>query len=331
MAMVRFGIIGTNWITDAFIEAGKGTEGFELTAVYSRTAERAQAFGDKHHIPLRFASIEEMAASEAVDAVYIASPNALHAEQAIQCVERGKHVLCEKPLASNAAEVKRMIAAAKRNGVLLMEAMKTTFLPNFRAIQDALGRIGRVRRMFAQYCQYSSRYDAYRSGTVLNAFNPSLSNGALMDLGVYCIYPTVALFGVPDEVKANAVMLESGVDGEGSLLLKYGDLEAVLMYSKITQSNLPCEIQGEDGNIVFDRMSEPGSVKVMYRDGRTEELTRPQSEQTMRYEIEAFMEYIRAGKTEPDVNRLETSLATMEIMDEARRQFGLVYPADLKP
>lgn len=326
--MVRFGVIGTNWITDFFIEAGRELEGFEVTAVYSRTEERAKAFADTHQIPLRFTNLREMAASEAVDAVYIASPNALHAEQAILCMEQGKHVLCEKPLASNTAEVEKMIAAAKQNGVLLMEAMKTTFLPNFQAIQEALGKIGNVRRMFAQYCQYSSRYDAYRAGTVLNAFDPTLSNGALMDLGVYCIYPAITLFGAPIEVKANAVMLESGVDGEGSLLLRYDGMEAVIMYSKITNSHLSCEIQGEDGNIVFDRMSEPSSVQVVYRDGRREELTRKQADKTMKYEIEAFMECIRSGKTESNVNRLELSRMTMEVMDEARRQMGLTFPAD---
>ena len=221
-----------------------------------------------------------------------------------------------------------MIEAAKRNGALLMEAMKTTFLPNFEAIRDNLHRVGKVRRVNASYNQYSSRYDAYRAGTVLNAFDPTLSNGALMDLGVYCIYPIVRMFGAPKSVKANGVMLESGVDGAGSLLLQYEGMEAVVAYSKITHSTVPCEIQGEDGNLVFDKMSEPESVEWRNRRGEAETLTRPQSEHTMRYEIEAFMELVRRGATESPVNSHEVSLATLRIMDEARRQMGLVYPAD---
>jgi len=326
--LVRFGVVGTNFITNAFIQAGRTVDGFEAAAVCSRTEERAAAFAETHGIERRFTSVEEMAASDDVDAIYIASPNAAHAEQAIAALRRGKHVLCEKPIASNEREASAMVDAARENGVLLMEALKTTFLPNFQAIREALPRIGPVRRFFGSYNQYSSRYDAYRAGTVLNAFDPTLSNGALMDLGVYCVYPCVLLFGMPSSVKANAVMLASGVDGAGSLLLGYDGMEAVIQYSKITSSDLPGEIQGEDGTIVFDRMSQPTKVELVHRDGRREDLTREQSEHTMAYEIAAFVELARRGATESDVNRLEVSLRSMRVMDEARRQFGLVYPAD---
>lgn len=329
--MTRFGIIGTNWITEQFIHAGRELEGFALQAVYSRTEERACAFADRFGIPDRFTDLDAMLASHTIDAVYIASPNAAHAEQAIRCLRSGKHVLCEKPLASNVKEAIAMIEAAKRSGTLLMEAMKTTFLPNFEAIRDHLPSIGTVRRIFTSFCQYSSRYDAYRAGNVLNAFDPALSNGALMDLGVYCIYPTIRLFGPPLSVKANGMLLGSGVDGQGSLLLQYERMEAVIMYSKITFSDAPCEIQGEDGNLVFNKMSQPTQVARRTRDGRTEDLTREQSVHTMGYEIAAFMELVRRGETESSVNSFDVSLQTMQVMDEARRQMGLIYPADRKP
>ncbi|HZG78006.1 MAG TPA: Gfo/Idh/MocA family oxidoreductase [Paenibacillus sp.] len=325
---MRFGIVGTNWITEQFIEAGRTLEAFRAEAVYSRAPERAAAYAAKNGVPHAFANLDEMAESGVVDAVYIASPNSAHAAQAIRCMDRGMHVLCEKPLASNAREAEAMIEAARRNGVLLMEALKTTFLPNYEAIRDHLPRIGTVRRVQASYNQYSSRYDAYRAGTILNAFDPTLSNGALMDLGVYCLYPVVRLFGPPRSVKANGVLLASGVDGEGSLILRYDEMEAVVAYSKITFSDSPCEIQGEDGNLVFDRMSQPTRVERRTRDGAVEDLTRPQSEHTMRYEIAAFMETANRGETESAVNDFATSLATMRVMDEARRQMGLVYPAD---
>lgn len=151
--MVRVGIIGTNWITDQLLEAAKSVEIFELSAVYSRTRERA----------------EEFAASSILDAVYIATPNAYHAEQSILFLQNGKHVLCEKPLAANATEVKKMIETAKEHNLLLMEAMKPTLLPNFKAIQNNLHKIGRVRKLFSSYCQYSSRYNKYKEGIILNA------------------------------------------------------------------------------------------------------------------------------------------------------------------
>jgi len=326
--MVRFGVIGTNQITDEFIKGAREAEGFELTAVYSRTEERAQEFQAKHDIPHIFTNLKDMAQSDVIDAVYIASPNSLHAEQAILYMNHGKHVLCEKPMASNRHELAAMIAAAKKNGVLLMEALKSTKLPNFHSIQDNLHKIGKVRRYFASFCQYSSRYDKYKEGTILNAFNPKFSNGSLMDIGVYCIYPLVVLFGKPDEVHATGLLLDSGVDGEGSLLLKYKEMDAVIMHSKIANSYLPSEIQGENGSVLIDKLSRMSKVTIHYKDDTTEDISRPQSINSMYHEVQSFINLVNSGKTESSTNSFLNSMITMEIMDEARRQIGLVYEAD---
>jgi predicted dehydrogenase len=327
--MIRFGIIGTNWITEDFINAARRIGDFALTSVYSRKEETGRQFADKHNIPNVYTDLEQFAASEELDAVYIASPNSMHADQAILCMNQGKHVLCEKPLASNAQEVRRMSEAAVNNGVLLMEAMKSTLTPNFRVIQDHLHKIGPVRRYFASYCQYSSRYDIYKKGEEIpNAFNPQFSNGALMDLGVYCVYPLVVLFGQPERIQASGLMLESGVDGAGSLLLSYKDMDAVIHYSKIVDSYASAEIQGERGTIVFDKISRPDKVQIRYRNGVVEELTKPQDANAMFYEVQQFIELIKSGATQSSTNSLANSLKTIEIMDEARRLMGLVYPAD---
>lgn len=329
--MLRFGIVGTNWITERFIQAAEETEHFELKAVYSRTEEKGRAFADKFNSdPVVYTDLEAMASSDEVDAVYIASPNSLHAEQAILCMKHGKHVLCEKPLASNVAEVQEMLQTAKEHDVLLMEAMKSTLMPNFRVISNNLYKIGRVRRYFASYCQYSSRFDAFKQGTVLNAFKPELSNGALMDLGIYCIYPMVTLFGKPDQVQANGIMLSSGVDGEGSIIMRYQDMDAVVMYSKIADSYAPAEIQGENGTLVIDKINQPYDVKIYYRDGTIEDLRQPQMQESMFYEAREFIELVQAGRRDSSVNSLGNSLIVAEIMEEARRQMGLTFPADLR-
>ncbi|WP_428912315.1 Gfo/Idh/MocA family protein [Niallia sp. Krafla_26] len=328
--MIRFGVIGTNWITEKFIKSAKEIDDFSLVAVYSRTEERANEFAEEFQIPYRYTDLESMAKSDHVDAVYIASPNSFHAEQAILCMNHGKHVLCEKPMASTSQEIRKMVEAAKQNRVLLMEALKTTLLPNFQAISEHMAKIGRIRRYVANYCQYSSRYDAYLNGKVLNAFNPKFSNGALMDLGIYCIYPLVVLFGKPSQIKANSVLLETGVDGEGSIVMNYGDMEAVVMYSKITNSTMPSEIQGENGNIIIDQISQPGRVDIRYRNGITENITLPQKKETMYYEVKEFIELIKKGQLEPTINTHQNSLIAAEIMEEARQQSGIVFPADRK-
>lgn len=327
--MIRFGIIGTNWITERFIQSAMETEQFALTALYSRTEEKGKAFAAKFNDPIVYTDLEQMVKSDQLDAVYIASPNSFHAEQAILCMNHGKHVLCEKPMASNVSEMQRMIEAARSNNVVLMEAMKSTLMPNLRVIKDNLYKIGRIRRYFASYCQYSSRYDAFMQGTVLNAFNPIYSNGSLMDLGTYCIYPMVTLFGKPDSIQAVGVLLSSGVDGEGSMVLKYKDMDAVIMYSKISDSYLPAEIQGENGTLVIDKINQPYSVKIHYRDGTIENLTQAQYQESMYYEAEEFIELIQTGCRESSINSLSNSLMAVEIMDEARRQIGLTFPADL--
>lgn len=327
---VRFGIIGTNWITESFIQAASMVEEFTLAAVYSRSKEKAEAFAQKYKAEHIFTSLTEMAESELIDAVYIASPNSLHAEQSILFLNNKKHVLTEKAFASNVKEAEAMISAAKENNVLLMEALKTTMLPNFKSIQENIHKIGKVRRAFASYCQYSSRYDAYKEGNILNAFKPEFSNGALMDIGVYCIYPMVALFGKPQSVKASSYMLESGVDGEGSIILTYEEMDIVLMYSKITNSLIPSEIQGEDGNILIDQMNTPKKIEIAYRNGEREDVSVQQKEEAMYYEAKEFIETILAEKSESTINSLDLSLAVTEVMEEVRKQTGIVFPADEK-
>jgi predicted dehydrogenase len=239
MKKIRFGVVGTNNITDRVIAGGLEDERFELVAVCSRTRERAEEFAAKHNIPHIFTSLEEMAESPFVDAIYIATPNYVHAAQSILCMNRGKHVLCEKPLASNAREASEMIATARKNNVLLMEAMISTLNPNFAIVREEIKRLGIIRRYFSSYCQYSSRYDKFKEGTILNAFKPELSNGAVMDIGIYTIYPMITLFGRPEKIEAQGIKLHTGVDGQGAVNFQYKDMNATVLYSKIANSALP--------------------------------------------------------------------------------------------
>ncbi|MDH6533649.1 gfo/Idh/MocA family oxidoreductase [Parabacteroides sp. 52] len=334
---IRFGVVGTNFITDWVINGARQDKRFELTAVYSRTQETADTFAAKHDIPYTFTSLEEMAKSTLIDAVYIASPNFLHASQSILCMRHGKHVLCEKPFASNAREAHEMINASQEYKVTLMEAMKPTLTPNFLAVRDNLDRVGQVRRYFSSYCQYSSRYDKYKEGIVLNAFKPELSNGAMMDIGIYTLYPMVVLFGRPRKIDASGVVLSSGVDGQGAVNFDYGDLNATILYSKIANSSLPTEIQGEDGNIFLDRINIIKKVTYAARQdsasgkgvqAEPEDISALTDKDEYYYEVKEFIDLIQAGKRESTINSHTHSLITLEIMDEVRRQLGVVYPAD---
>ena len=337
MNKVRFGVVGTNFITDWVIAGARQDERFELTAVYSRSQETADAFAVKHNIPNTFISLEEMAQSPLIDAVYIASPNFLHAAQSILCMKYGKHVLCEKPFASNAREIREMLAASRQYNVTLMEAMKPTLTPNFLAVREQLGRVGVVRRYFSSYCQYSSRYDKYKEGIVLNAFKPELSNGAIMDIGIYTIYPMVVLFGRPQKIDASGIVLSSGADGQGAVNFTYEGMNATVLYSKIADSSLPTEIQGEGGHILLDKINTINQVSFIpcltAASGKgpkpvPEDISKTTDKDEYFYEIEEFINLVLTGKKESEINSQQNSLITVEIIDEIRRQLGVVYPAD---
>ena len=337
MKKIRFGVIGTNNITDWVIAGGREDSRFELVAVCSRTQERADEFAAKHGIPYTFTSLEQMAESDLIDAVYIATPNYMHAKQSIACMNRGKHVLCEKPFASNAREAKEMIEAARKNNVTLMEAMISTLNPNFAIVKNQLKNLGTIRRYFASYCQYSSRYDKFKEGTILNAFKPELSNGAVMDIGIYTIYPMVALFGRPSKIDAQGIVLHTGVDGQGAVNFSYKGMNATVLYSKIANSALPTEIEGEEGNLLLDKIHITKDVKFIPRKATSQgkeqsysgaAIGLPLEHSEYYYEIAEFINLVEQGKKESLVNTLDNSLATMEIIDEIRRQLGVYYPAD---
>lgn len=338
MNKVRFGVIGTNFITNWMINGARQDSRFELTAVCSRHLETAEAFAAQHNIPYIFTSAEEMVRSSFIDAVYIASPNFLHAEQSILCMKYGKHVLCEKPFASNAVQARRMIEASEKYQVTLMEAMKPTLTPNFISVLNHIGKVGTVRRYFSAYCQYSSRYDKLKEGIVPNAFNPELSNGAVMDIGVYTIYPMVVLFGMPREIKASGTILSTGTDGQGSVIFRYDEMEATVLYSKIADSGLPTEIQGEDGTITLNRINQIENVlftpHVANLSGGkrqeiiTENLTVNTDKDEYYYEMAEFINLVLSGKRQSAINSHNNSLNTMVLLDEIRRQLGVTFPAD---
>ena len=183
--------------------------------------------------------------------------------------------------------------------------------------------------------------ELYRSYVIVeqgdNAFRPELSNGAMMDIGVYTLYPLIALFGRPQSINAQGVVLSSGVDGQGAVNMQYDGFNATVLYSKIANSQLPAEIEGEDGNIIIDRIQTPVDVRFYPRQApasghekRTEgeSLSAPETHNEYFYEVEEFINLIEQGRLESDINSHDCSIATMEVIDEVRRQLGVHYPAD---
>ena len=319
---MNFVIVGTNFISDTLLSAAKQIEQFSFYGVCSREQQTGEAFLAKHDAQKAkvFTNIEQVCEDPLVDAVYIAAPNSLHKDYAVMCLKAGKH--------ANSKELEAIIQAAKTHQRLYMEAMMTTHLPNFARLKNAIAKIGTPRKYIGQYSQYSSRYDKYKNGERPNTFLPEFANGALVDLGIYPLYILLALWGAPQSVKASGVLLETGVDGAGDVLLNYADKQAVISYSKISQGDNFTEIQGEKGRIRIEAVSLLKRMQYIGNDGTVEELSEPFDEHFMRHEISHFIQAANAGQIESSVNTHTLSKQVMAVLDEARNQLGVVYPAD---
>ena len=351
MKKIRFGIVGTGRISDWVLKGAVLEPRFEAASVCSRTNENAESFASKHGIPRTFTDVDKMASDPAIDAIYIGTPNNTHHDLAIRCMNHGKHVLCEKPLASNAREVKEMIAAAKANDVLLMEAMISTLSPNFKMVQDKVKELGPVLNYSGTFCQYSSKYGQLKrilsgeeESPVPSSFNPDRSGGALMDIGIYPIYPMVTLFGRPKDVKANVLTVDvptahgmKPVDLQGIVLFEYDGMTATATYSKIADSKLRTEISCEKGILSLDQIHITRQVELTMRgaptSGRstgpaTTDISVPCDPDEYLCEFREFIDVLESGRLESENNSLGNSLGVAEVMDEIRRQSGVVYPAD---
>lgn len=327
--MVRFGIIGTGRISDWVLKGAAQDSRITVTAVCSRTREAAEAFVTRNPLAKNakiYTSVDAMAADPEVDAVYVGTPNQTHCDYTITCLNAGKHVLCEKPLAINAEEGRRMIEAAKASGCLLMEAMVSTLNPNFRNVAARLDEIAPIRHYSSYFCQYSTKYEALKRGEVATAFKPGTA-GALRDVGVYTLYPAVALFGRPTTVKAELRTVstpEGKADVQGVACLGYEDMEATLTWSKSYDSFQPTEIAGEKGNLILDEIHIARKAEIVPHSAPTSGQG-PKPGRTVineglpyneyYYEFKEFADLIETGKTESSANSLETSLIVLEIMD----------------
>lgn len=292
---LRFAVLGTNTISDRFAEAVGESNGACISAVVSRTQSSAAAFADRHGIPHRYTDPDAMLSDGVADAVYVATPNFCHADMSIAALRAGHHVLCEKPVALTHAEWARMRAAAERAGCVLLEAMRPDFDPAYAVLRAALPTIGTIRRAAFTYCQYSSRYDAFLRGEVLRAFDPSIQNCALADIGIYPLHLLLSLFGAPRAIHSGSVFLSNGFEGAGSILLDYADRGfcATVSYSKVADNVDPSVIEGERGSITIDKINAPTRLVRIGRDGESEVLYTCAPYNNMRCEVDFFVRAVR--------------------------------------
>lgn len=209
--------------------------------------ERTERLCAQYQLDGYVLDLESLFAAD-VDTVYVALPNQLHYETAKRALTAGKHVILEKPATVHRKELEELLALARANRRILVEAMSLHYLPAWLSLKERLPELGKIKLVVFEFCQYSSRYDAFRRGEIAPAFDPACAGGALMDLNVYNLHGAVSLFGAPQSVRYHPNM-ERGVDTSGVLLMDYGSFQAVLIAAKDCQAPVASTIQGTSGCI----------------------------------------------------------------------------------
>ncbi|WP_420362484.1 Gfo/Idh/MocA family oxidoreductase [Curtobacterium aetherium] len=344
---VRWGVLGTGGIARSFV-SDCSAAGVEFTAVGSRTEESARAFAAEHGIARAHGDYASLVADDQVDAVYVATPHSRHAEDALIAIEAGKHVLVEKAFTITAAEARRVRDAARDRGVLVVEAMWTRFLPQTAMMRRVLaeGRIGTPRLVEATHHQALPSDPRHR----LN--DPALGGGALLDLGVYPVSFAVDVLGVPTSLVAAGTLSDQGVDTQMGIVMTHeGGAQSTVHFALDVRSPNSASIIGTEGRIDVDpTWYTPTTWRIRDADGVTvEEFDGREDLAGYAHEARAFEAAVTAsgavgasggadgadggGRVPAEIADgatcgIDHTIAVMTVMDEARRQVGVRYPAD---
>lgn len=264
--MIKYSVIGTSWITKSFIEGANLYEGLSLDGVYSRSFEKGDAFRKETGAKRVFTDFNDLVSSD-TDLVYVASPNVCHYEQCKKLLLNGKHVICEKPVTITASEFKELCDIANDNNLVYFEAIMYMHTPLRNILKDAVTKTGKIRSATIDFSQLSSKYQALKNGELPNIFNPEMKTGALNDLGIYCVYPVIDLFGMPEKITPVQHFLHTGADGSGSAVFEYSDKLVTITYSKVGQSRSPSQIMGDEGTVTIDSISKLDGIRLFNNKG----------------------------------------------------------------
>jgi predicted dehydrogenase len=318
---IRWGIIGLGKIANKFATDLVTIENIELVAVASRSQQNADEFAAKYNCKKAYNSYLALVNDPEVDAVYIATPHSFHKEHTILCLQHKKAVLCEKPFAMNLQEVTEMIAVAKENNVLLMEALWTFFLPHFNYVLEMVksDKYGKLKEVEADF-GFKSKYDVES-----RLLKKEIGGGSLLDIGIYPIFAALATLGNPDAIEARATFFETGADSECTIFFNYKEAKATLKSTLLEETPTEAIFTFEKAVIkIHTRFHEPASVTVL-ANGKEETTNFDCKTIGYNFEAEHFSQLIREGKQESDIMTFEFSRNLITTLDKVRNSIGLEY------
>ncbi len=323
--MINYATIGTSFIAEQFVTGANATGRLSLKAVYSRNNDTGVEFAKKFGCNKIYTSLDSLKNDKNIDAVYIASPNVFHANQSELLLNAGKHIICEKPITTSCDEYKRLKALADSKGLIYMEAMIPMYNTSRGKIKTAIKEIGNIAMAKIDYCQRSSRYDRFMRGEHVNIFDMSLHAGTLMDLGVYCVYAAVDLFGMPKNIRATANFLKNGADGSGVAIFEYDNFSASLTYSKTGQSVAPTEIVGDCGSVIMETAVYYQDAYLVKDKTKTPLFEKVSKETLMGYEAAALCDFIDGDRLDEYQKNSEICLNVHTCMDKIKQQAKIIY------
>ena len=322
---MKLAIIGTGKIVHDALDALQHVPDIELTSVFARpkSREKAEALAKEWHIPHVYTDYAQLLAEDAADFVYIGLVNTVHYDYAKQALEAGKHVIVEKPFAPTYDEVKELVELAEKQHCMLLEAVTLLYLPNFRAMQEAIPELGTIHAVQANYSQYSSRYDKYRAGVVLPAFDPAQAGGALYDINIYNLNLICGLFGAPTSATYTANIGFNGVDTSGVATLCYDGFFATAVGAKDSASRGYCIVQGEDGWMELEGAPNELPRVVVHAGGKDCVVESNGYENRMVHEFQAFAKIFATGDWAAVRRSNKQSLCVAKRVDELRKNAGI--------
>ncbi|MGL5720810.1 MAG: Gfo/Idh/MocA family protein [Brevinema sp.] len=324
---MKLGYIGTSDIMIKCLEASLKCPKIERAVLMSRSPEKAKELAIKFNIPCVVSSIEELVQSD-VEAVYIASPNALHYPQALYLLQHGKHLLVEKPFTISLEKTREILGLAKTQQKVVLEAVKHIHSPNFTVLQEFLPKIGTIKRAEFNFGKPSSKWQSFQQGEPPNVFSKEMGGGSLMDIGVYCIWLMIASLGMPQKIAHQAEMLHTGVDSCGTLQCTYSSFEAVINHSKIKDIGGSFFIEGEYGTLSGDGLSRMDNIFVTFNGEAKKDISVSQDSNRMVYELQHFVDHIENNTPIPDFYGSKTIELCSDALTLARHSAGIIFNGD---
>ncbi|WJV18617.1 Gfo/Idh/MocA family oxidoreductase [Rossellomorea marisflavi] len=320
MTKPNWGILGPGGIASSFAKAIREVNG-NIAGVWARKVEKAKAFAEEHGVENVYENVESMLADDGIDIVYVATPHSVHYTYIMNALRHGKHVLCEKAITMNGRQLKEITDLAAEKGLVVAEAMTIYHMPLYQKLREIVdaGKIGKVNMVNVTFgsCKENDPTNRF--------FNPDLAGGGMLDIGTYALsFTRFFLSSQPTEVLTTVKKHDTGVDEQSGIVLKNEDDEMAVV-SLAIRAKMPKRgiVAGDLGYITVDEFPRADRATITYtKDGSVETIEAGEEGKALQYEVQAMNELVLS---KGENWTLPLSEQVMELMDEARRQWGLTY------